>query len=129
MIEKREAYKCDKCGNLVLSLLDGEVDVNCCGEVMKKLTLNTVDAAVEKHVPVMERSGNIVKVKVGDVPHPMTKEHHIVFVEVHAGSKVYRHEFEKGDEIAGVAEATFLIEEEVDEVRSYCNLHGYWKSV
>ncbi len=125
MIEKKQVYKCFKCGNLVESLWDGEPDLNCCGDVMKKLVPNTVDAAVEKHVPVIERDGNKVTVKVGEVPHPMTPEHYILFVEVLAGDKVYRHDFAKD---APVAEATFTIEDEITSVREYCNLHGFWSA-
>jgi superoxide reductase len=55
----------------------------------------------------------------------MTKEHYILFVEVLAGDKVYRHDFKEGDE---VAEATFLIEEQGLIARAFCNLHGFWSS-
>jgi superoxide reductase len=74
-------------------------------------------------VPVIERDGNRVRVKLGEVPHPMTKEHYILFIEVVAGEKVYRHDFKEGDE---KAEATFLIEEQDLIARAFCNLHGFW---
>jgi superoxide reductase len=92
---------------------------------MTKLEPNTVDAATEKHVPVIERDGNIVTVKVGEVAHPMTPEHYILFVEVIAGDKVYRHDFKEGDT---VAEAKFCIEETDLMAREYCNIHGFWAS-
>jgi superoxide reductase len=92
---------------------------------MKELVANTTDGAKEKHVPVIIRQGNRVTVKVGDVAHPMTKEHYILFVELIAGDNVYRHDFKEGDP---VAEATFIVENETVSLtaREYCNLHGFW---
>ena len=85
---------------------------------------NTSDGAKEKHVPVIERNGNKVTVKIGSVAHPMTKEHYILFVELIAGDKVYRHDFKEGETYA---ETTFYVEENVPLIaREYCNLHGFW---
>ncbi len=125
MIEKREVYYCEKCHNVVESLWNGEPNLACCNEPMKKLEPNTTDAAVEKHVPVIERDGNRVTVKVGGNPHPMQADHYILFVEVLAGDKVYRQDFKEGD---STAEATFLIEEQDLVARAFCNLHGFWQS-
>lgn len=127
MIEKGSVYVCNHCGNVVESLWNGKPSIQCCGEDMKKLIPNTKDAAVEKHVPVIIRSGNKVIVKVGEVAHPMTAEHFILFVEVLAGKKTYRHDFKEGDT---VAEATFLIDEAETKLvaRAFCNLHGFWAS-
>ena len=124
MIEKKAVYKCTVCGNIVESLWNGKPDLVCCSQVMKKLDANTTDAAKEKHVPVIVRNGNKVTVKVGEVAHPMTKEHYILFVELIAGNKVLRHDFAEGDT---VAEATFLVDENVPvTAREFCNLHGLW---
>ena len=124
MIKKRSIYKCAKCGNVVESLWNGQPSLVCCGEEMKELVPNTTDAAQEKHVPVIERNGASVTVKVGSVPHPMTKEHYILFVELIAGDKVLRHDFKEGDT---VAQATFVVEENVPlTAREFCNLHGLW---
>jgi len=123
MIEKKAIYKCSICGNIIESLWDGAPDLICCGKTMAKLTANTVDASKEKHVPVVERSGNQVTVKVGSVAHPMLPEHFILFVEVVAGDKVYRHDFKKGD---AIAEAVFTIEGPITSVREFCNQHGLW---
>jgi superoxide reductase len=125
MIEKRAVYRCAVCGNVVESLWDGKPDIVCCGEPMGKLVANTVDAAREKHVPVIVRDGNAVTVTVGAVAHPMTPEHYILFIEVLAGEKVYRHEFKAGDT---VATATFTVEGKEVTARAYCNLHGFWAS-
>jgi superoxide reductase len=92
---------------------------------MQELVANTVDAAKEKHVPVIIKDGNKVTVKVGEVPHPMTKEHYILFVELLAGDKVLRHDFKEGDT---VAEAVFMVEDANAPLaaREFCNLHGLW---
>jgi superoxide reductase len=125
MIEKREIYICEKCKNLVESLWDGKPDIVCCGQPMTKLVANDTDAATEKHVPVVEKDGNKVTVKVGSAPHPMTPEHYILFIEVLTANKVYRHDFKDGDT---VAEATFVIDEPIVAVREFCNLHGLWQT-
>lgn len=125
MINKKSIYYCQKCHNIVESLWNGKVPLMCCGEEMQELEANTVDAAVEKHVPVIERNGNTVKVRVGSVPHPMEKDHYILCVEVLAGDKVYRHDFKEGDT---KAEAAFTIEETDIVAREFCNLHGLWKT-
>jgi superoxide reductase len=124
MIQKQAVYKCEGCGVVVESLWNGGETLFCCGKEMKALTANTTDAAKEKHVPVVERNGNKIKVKVGSVAHPMTKEHYILFIELIAGNKVLRHELKEGDT---VAEAEFLVEENVPVIaREFCNLHGLW---
>lgn len=125
MIEKKQVYKCEVCGNVVESLWNGKPDIVCCGKPMTKLIAGTVDAAREKHVPVIERNGTEVTVRVGEVAHPMESKHYILFVELLAGDKVYRHDFKEGDT---KAEATFFIDEKETDIvaREYCNLHGLW---
>lgn len=124
MIEKKSIYKCSVCGNIVESLWNGAPDIECCGQPMDKLVANTTDAAKEKHVPVIERAGSKVTVKVGSVAHPMTPQHYILFIEVLAGEKVYRHDLKEGD---AAAVAVFDIPEGVEvKAREFCNLHGLW---
>jgi superoxide reductase len=125
MSAKKDVYKCGLCGNLVTELWNGATEPQCCGQAMKKLEANTVDASKEKHVPVITRQGNLVTVKVGAAAHPMTPEHYILFIEVLAGNTVYRKDLVEKDT---VAEATFLIDEKETalEARAYCNLHGFW---
>lgn len=124
-VEKKAVYKCDTCETVVESLWNGEQPVECCGKAMDKLKENVVDAAVEKHKPVIVRDGNKVTVKVGEAAHPMDPDHYILFIEVVAGNKVYRQDLVEGDT---VAEATFLIEEQDIYARAYCNKHGFWSS-
>lgn len=125
MVKKGSVYKCAGCGAVVESLWNGNETLSCCGQQMKELTANTSDGAKEKHVPVIERDGKKVTVKVGSVAHPMTKEHYILFVELIAGNKVMRQDF-KEDDTSAVA--VFYVEDESVELiaREYCNLHGFW---
>ena len=123
MIVKKKIYYCRHCRNIVESLWDGKTDVFCCAEPMTELVANTEEAALEKHVPVITRDGQNVTVRVGELDHPMTEEHYILFLEVVAGNKTYRHDFQPGDT---KAEAVFLIEEQDISARAFCNLHGLW---
>lgn len=123
MAAKLEIYKCEICGNIVEVLHGGKGELVCCGEPMKLYTENTTDAAVEKHVPVKEKTESGVKVKVGEVPHPMTEEHYIEWVEVLVGDKAYRQFLNPGE----APEAVFCVEGEEIVAREYCNLHGLWK--
>jgi superoxide reductase len=91
---------------------------------MVLLEENTVDAAVEKHVPVIEKTDHGIKVTVGSVPHPMEDSHYIEWIEVIADGKAYREFLNPGD----APEALFCVEADTITAREYCNLHGHWKS-
>jgi superoxide reductase len=124
MAEALEVYKCEACGNIVEVLHGGGGELVCCGAPMVLMTENTVDAAKEKHVPVIEKIEGGVKVKVGDVAHPMDEKHFIEWIEVIAGGKVYRASLKPGQ----APEAVFNIEADGVTARAYCNLHGLWKA-
>lgn len=123
MAERLEIYKCDVCGNIVEVLHGGGGELVCCGQPMNLLVENTVDAAKEKHVPVIEKVEGGVKVKVGDVAHPMEDKHWIEWVEIIADGKAYRQFLNPGQ----APEATFNIEADQVTAREYCNIHGLWK--
>ena len=125
MTSRDEVYKCEHCGNIVTVMHTGGGALICCGQPMKLLKENSTDAAVEKHVPVVEQSGSTVLVKVGSVSHPMEEKHFIEVIGVLAeGGKLYRAYLKPGDK----PEASFCIPEKVICARAYCNLHGLWKS-
>ena len=124
MIELNQIYRCNICGNIVEVLHVGGGELVCCGQPMELLKENTVDAALEKHVPVIEKTSSRIKVKVGSVPHPMEDAHYIEFIEVIADGRIYRKFLKPGDE----PEAEFEISAENITAREYCNLHGFWKS-
>ena len=124
MTEKLQIYKCEICGNIVEMLHAGAGELVCCGQAMKHFAENTVDAAKEKHVPVIEKAGNDVTVKVGNVAHPMEEKHYIEWVELVGGDKAYRQFLNPGE----APEATFSIDAENVTAREYCNIHGLWKA-
>ncbi|HUW20739.1 MAG TPA: desulfoferrodoxin [Sedimentisphaerales bacterium] len=123
MAQKLEVYKCTACGNIVEVLHGGAGDLVCCGEPMKGMTENTVDAAREKHVPVIEKVDGGFKVKVGSVAHPMEEKHYIEWIELLANGKAYRRFLEPGMK----PEAVFDVQAKSVSAREYCNLHGLWK--
>jgi superoxide reductase len=124
MAEKMEIYKCEACGNIVEVLHGGAGELVCCGEPMKLYAENTVDAAKEKHVPVIEKVDGGYKVKVGSVAHPMEEKHYIEWIEIIADGKAYRQFLNPGD----APEATFKINAAKITAREYCNMHGLWKA-
>ena len=124
MAERLEVYKCEACGNIVEVLHGGAGELVCCGAPMVLLAENTVDAAQEKHVPVVEKVAAGFKVKVGEVPHPMEEKHYIEWIEIIADGKAYRQFLKPGDQ----PEAFFPEQEGNVVAREYCNLHGLWKS-
>ena len=97
----------------------------CCGQKMDELVPNTTDAAQEKHVPVVEVSGNIVTVTVGSVLHPMQPEHFIEWISLHTKQGNQRKELKPGD--APKAVFALVDGDEVESAYAYCNLHGLWK--
>jgi superoxide reductase len=124
MTEKLQVYKCEICGNMASMVHPGAGALVCCGVPMKLMMENTVDAAKEKHVPVIEKTAEGFKVKVGSVAHPMEQNHYIEWIEVIADGKSYRQFLNPGE----APEAIFLIKAEQVVAREYCNLHGLWKA-
>ena len=99
------------------------VPLVCCGEKMKELLPNTVEASGEKHLPVAELSGSTLTVTVGAVEHPMVDVHHIqwLFVETENGGQLRY--LTPGQAPKAVFE---LGSEKPVAVYAYCNLHGLW---
>jgi len=124
MTERLQVYECEICGNMVEVIHTGKGELVCCGKPMKLMEENTVDAAKEKHVPVIEKREDGYLIKVGSVDHPMEDKHYIEWVELIVGDKAYRQFLKPGQK----PEAFFDIKEENVSAREYCNLHGLWKA-
>ncbi len=118
MTELKQVYKCEVCGNIVEVLHKGEGTLVCCDQPMKLQDENTQDAALEKHVPVIE--GN--KVKIGSIEHPMEEAHYIEWIEASDDKQTSKIFLKPGQ--APEAEFSFT----PISARAYCNLHGLWKS-
>jgi superoxide reductase len=125
-MSEQKFFICKHCGNLIGMIHDSGVPVVCCGENMVELKPNTVDAAQEKHVPVVTVDGDFVTVKVGSVAHPMLPEHFIQWIYVQTENGGQRKALNPG----AAPEATFCLKnDKVVAVFEYCNLHGLWKTV
>jgi len=124
MAEKLEVYKCNVCGNIVEVVHGGKGELVCCGQPMVLQKENTVDAAKEKHVPVVDQAADGVKVRVGNVAHPMEEKHFIEWVEIIADGKAYRQFLKPGE----APEALFKLAAGQVMARAYCNIHGLWKA-
>ncbi len=124
MTQQREVYLCEVCGNVVEMLRSGAGTLVCCDQPMTLQEENTTDAAREKHVPVVERIGQRLKVSVGSVPHPMNDDHYIEWIEVSSSSSTMHEHLRPGE----APEASFSAPEGEVTVRAYCNLHGLWRA-
>jgi len=124
MTKQFEIYKCEICGNIVEVLHEGIGKLVCCGKEMKLQKENSVDASKEKHVPIIEKNKEGVKITVGSTPHPMTNEHYIEWIEIYT-KKGRAKKFLKPNQEPSVM---FPIKTEILGARAYCNLHGLWKS-
>ncbi len=113
--------KCKKCGALVKVFEDCNCPcgIECCGEKMQSLVPNSVDAAVEKHVPTYEIKDGKIFVKVN---HVMEEEHYIDWIAIVYDDHEKIAYFKPGEEATThckyVPGATLY---------AYCNKHGLWK--
>ncbi len=119
-------YVCEHCGNIIRFDKNSGVAVMCCGQKMKELIPGTVDAATEKHVPIIEQDGNKVVVKVGEVTHPMIETHYIQWIILETKNGYQKVDLTPDDEPK--AEFMLIDNDEVVAGYEYCNLHGLWKS-
>ena len=120
-------YQCAICGQIVAIVKETGVPLVCCGQEMNELIPGSVDASVEKHVPMIEIDGDKIIVTVGSTPHPMTKEHHIEWVSLQSRFGNQRKALKPGME----PKVCFRVCEgdEILAVYAYCNLHGLWNAM
>ena len=124
-MKENRFYICEHCGNIVGMIHDAGVPLVCCGQKMTKLEPNTVEAAVDKHLPVVTVEGDTVKAVVGEVAHPMTEEHSIQWLYLQTDRGGQRKSILPGE----APEVTFALNgEKPVAVYAYCNLHGLWKT-
>jgi len=125
MCGEQKFYICKHCGNLAGMIHSSGVVMVCCGEEMTEIIPNTVDAAKEKHVPVVTVTDNVVQVEIGSVPHPMLEEHYIQWVYLLTSEGGQRKCLSPGE----APVVTFTIgEEKPIAAYEYCNIHGLWKT-
>ena len=116
-------FRCLKCGNIVVSINDKNT-CSCCGELMCELKANSVEASVEKHVPIVKIDNNSVYVTCGEVLHPMEEKHFIEFMLLETNLGFQIQYLAPGEEPI----RTFALSENEEFVAAYayCNLHGLW---
>lgn len=115
--------RCEKCGATVKVIEDCNCSgcgIVCCGETMKELVPNSVDAAVEKHVPNYTVEGDKI---IAYVNHVMEDEHYIEWISIVSDQKECIKYLNPGDE----AKATFKYVPG-STIYAYCNKHGLWKN-
>ena len=124
MDKVNDVYRCNVCGHVVEVMRASPGQLVCCGQPMELLKENSVDASKEKHVPVIEKTKEGFKVKIGSVPHPMEEKHFIEWIELIADGVSYKKFLHPGDK----PEAEFCIKAKAVNARELCNLHGLWKA-
>lgn len=125
MSTEQKFYICRICGNLVGMIHDAGPDIICCGQPMEALTVNTEEASVEKHLPVISVDGDKITAVVGSTLHPMVDAHYLPWIYLETKNGGQRKNLVPGDK----PETVFtVIDDEALAVYAYCNLHGLWKT-
>ena len=119
-------YVCERCGNIVGMIHSSGVTPVCCGQKMTALEPGTVEASVEKHLPVVTVENGTVTAVIGAVNHPMTKEHSITWVYLETDKGGQRKALAPDSE--PVVKFALTSDEKPIAVYAYCNLHGLWKT-
>lgn len=117
-------YYCTVCGNLIEIVEDSKNIPVCCGKTMQRLIPGTSDGKSEYHIPVIHQDGNRVTVRIGELPHPATEEHHIIWIALQTDCGFYRRNLE----CCNKPETCFTLQldEKIVAAYCYCNLHGLW---
>jgi superoxide reductase len=126
MTKLNEVYRCEVCGNVVEVVNPSTGQLVCCGKPMNLEQEHNEDKGLEKHVPVINKKGNYITVKVGDIEHPMEETHYIEWIELIVDGAIHRTYLTYMDK----PEVSFTVPERHIEIsaRAYCNIHGLWKS-
>ena len=110
--------KCNICGTRVI-VDKGGSNIICCGEQMVEVIPNSVEAAIEKHVPEYIIDGDRIKVVVN---HVMEEDHYIEWIILETKKGIKKIEFKPGDKPEG--EFDYI---PGTTLYAYCNKHSLWK--
>lgn len=124
MAKQKQIFKCNVCGHIIEVLREGVGELVCCNQPMELKAEKNQDEGKEKHVPIIEKTDNGYKIKIGSIPHPMLPEHYIEWIEITANGKSYKKFLTPGE----APEAEFCVETEKISARAYCNVHGLWQA-
>lgn len=117
-------YICRHCGNIITFAKASGASVSCCGEAMTELIANTTDASTEKHIPIIDRNGDKVHVRIGELEHPMEEEHYIEWIALDTEDELILKKLSPDDSPQG--EFT-VAENKKITAYAYCNIHSLWK--
>lgn len=123
--EKGQIYRCNICGNMYEVLRVGGGTPSCCEQELEQLKEKTegVKEMEMKHIPIVEETETAIRVKIGETIHPMTKEHHIEWIQIIANGEQRRKYLDPEQEPIAEFE---IAKEEIEKVREFCNIHGLW---
>ena len=118
-------YKCEICWNIVQLVENGGGQLVCCWQPMKQIVDNTVEASIEKHIPVVSFDKNTINIQVWEILHPMEEKHYIMWIEIWTDKLFIRKKLKPFDE----PKMSVCLCENIEEltVKAYCNLHWMWK--
>ena len=125
MASLNQIFRCNVCGHIIEILHEGTGELVCCEQPMALLVEKTEDKGQEKHVPVVEKTEEGIKVKVGEIPHPMETAHYIEWIEIIIDGENCRKFLKPGE----TPEADFPVTGKIEKIREYCNLHGLWIAI
>lgn len=123
--EKVKYFKCEICGNIIQEVCDSGRTVSCCGREMRQLYPNITDGDKEKHVPFLSLHGDLVRIQIGKLAHPMEKEHYIQWIDLVTNLGIHRRVL--SPESLPLAEFVLTDNEKIESIYAYCNIHGLWK--
>ena len=125
MLERGQIFRCNTCGNMFELIMVGGGTPTCCGSDLELLSDDPKDVGAEKHIPIIEKTGSGVKVKVGKVQHPMEEKHYIAWIEIITDKGTQRAYLKPGD----LPEAEFMVDDISNiKAKEYCIIHGLWRS-
>lgn len=124
---KMRFFKCKVCGKILMLIKETDTPTICCGEEMMELKPASIDAVVEKHVPVISINDSVVEIKVGSILHPMEEKHYIEWIAIQTNLGCQIKTLEPGTE----PKVCFALSknERIEIAYAYCNLHGLWSSI
>lgn len=114
--------KCLKCNALIKVIEDCNCEdcgIVCCGEPMKDVKSNSVDAAFEKHIPVYEIEESNIVITVN---HVMEEDHYIEWISYVTNNLEITKYFKPNEELKLIVPY-----EKGAKIYSYCNKHGLWE--
>ena len=127
MTKKLELYRCDMCNNIIEVLQEGKGELVCCNEPMVLIKNNTseIDELNDKHIPVIEKEIDNLKIRIGAKRHPMSHEHHITFIQAISSDEKYVKT--KFLSIEDEPELNLKTKNDSLWARALCNIHGLFR--